>query len=194
MRSEPNILIVGTPGVGKSTLSQVVSEETGLEWLDISEIAKNNKCLEVYDPTYKSHVLNEERLLDEIEDQMEEGGKVVDYHGCDFFPQRWFDIVFVLRTDNTVLYDRLVHRGYSGKKLEDNVQCEIFQTILDEAKESYATNIVFELPSNLPSDMESNAEKIAEWVKQFKDNTKTTAPTTTTSSESDDSESIGMQL
>lgn len=26
------------------------------------------------------------------------------------------------------------YRGYSGKKLEDNVQCEIFQTILDEAK------------------------------------------------------------
>jgi hypothetical protein len=41
---------------------------------------------------------------------MEEGGKVVDYHGCDFFPKRWFDIVFVLRTDNTVLYDRLSAR------------------------------------------------------------------------------------
>lgn len=41
---------------------------------------------------------------------MEEGGKIVDYHGCDFFPQRWFDIVFILRTDNTALYDRLVNR------------------------------------------------------------------------------------
>ena len=41
---------------------------------------------------------------------MEEGGVVVEYHGCDFFPKRWFDAVFVLRTDNTILYDRLQQR------------------------------------------------------------------------------------
>lgn len=50
------------------------------------------------------------QLIDEMEDRMGQGGKIVDYHGCDFFPERWFDIVFVLRTDNTVLYDRLAFR------------------------------------------------------------------------------------
>ena len=38
------------------------------------------------------------------------GGCIVDYHGCDFFPERWFDLVLVLRADNTVLFDRLVKR------------------------------------------------------------------------------------
>ena len=41
---------------------------------------------------------------------MSEGGNIVDYHGCEFFPERWFDIVFVLRTDNTLLYNRLEKR------------------------------------------------------------------------------------
>lgn len=50
------------------------------------------------------------QLLDELESRMEEGGKIVDYHGCDFFPERWFDVVFVLRTNNTLLYDRLEKR------------------------------------------------------------------------------------
>lgn len=50
------------------------------------------------------------QVISEIEDKMDEGGKIVDYHGCDFFPQNWFDIVFVLTTDNTILYDRLVRR------------------------------------------------------------------------------------
>lgn len=50
------------------------------------------------------------QLIDELEDKMAQGGNIVDYHGCDFFPERWFDIVFVLRTNNTVLYDRLTHR------------------------------------------------------------------------------------
>jgi hypothetical protein len=41
---------------------------------------------------------------------MEGGGNIVDYHGCDFFPERWFDRVAVLQTDNSVLYDRLSRR------------------------------------------------------------------------------------
>jgi len=168
MRSSPNILVAGTPGVGKSTLCEQIAEATGLEWVDVSQVAKTNKLFEGYDSAYGCHVLNEEKLLDEIEDQMEEGGRIVDYHGCDFFPQRWFDIVFVLRTDNTTLYDRLAGRGYTGKKLQDNIQCEIFQTILDEAKESYEPSIVFELASNNTEDMESNIEKVTQWVEQYK--------------------------
>jgi len=41
---------------------------------------------------------------------MSKGGNIVDYHGCEFFPERWFDVVFVLRTDNSVLYKRLQQR------------------------------------------------------------------------------------
>ena len=41
---------------------------------------------------------------------MSEGGNAVEYHSSDFFPERWFDAVFVLRTDNTILYDRLQQR------------------------------------------------------------------------------------
>ena len=43
------------------------------------------------------------QVIDELEDRMQEGGVMVEYHGCDFFPERWFDAVFVLRTDNTIL-------------------------------------------------------------------------------------------
>ena len=50
------------------------------------------------------------QVLDEMEDTMQQGGNIVDYHGCDFFPERWFDIVFVLRCDNKTLYDRLEAR------------------------------------------------------------------------------------
>jgi adenylate kinase len=41
---------------------------------------------------------------------MEEGSILVDYHGCDFFPERWFDLVVVLQTDNSILHDRLTSR------------------------------------------------------------------------------------
>ncbi|XP_031569078.1 adenylate kinase isoenzyme 6-like [Actinia tenebrosa] len=99
---------------------------------------------------------------------MSDGGNIIDYHGCEFFPERWFDIVFVLRTDNTILYDRLEQRGYAGKKLSNNIDCEIFQTILEEARESYSKEIVHELPSNTPEDMERNLEQIQLWLQQWR--------------------------
>lgn len=41
---------------------------------------------------------------------MSEGGYIVDFHSCDFFPERWFDLVVVLRANTAVLYDRLKER------------------------------------------------------------------------------------
>ena len=124
------------------------------------------------------------QVIDELEDMMSERGNVVEYHGCDFFPERWFDMVIVLRTDNTILYDRLAKRsarpcvwvgvvthsslirGYSGQKLTDNVQCEIFQTILEEARDSYRPNTVYELPSNTTDNLEQNVDTICTLISE----------------------------
>ena len=59
-------------------------------------------------------------------------------------------------------------RGYKSKKLDDNIQCEIFQTILEEARESYKADIIHELQSNTPDDMEDNLDKIVSWIQQWK--------------------------
>ena len=40
------------------------------------------------------------------------GGQVVDFHSCDFMPERWFQLVIVLRTDNQILYPRLQARSH----------------------------------------------------------------------------------
>ena len=44
-------------------------------------------------------------------------------------------------------------RAYSEKKLSDNVEAEIMQVILDEAREAYREEIVIELPSNTIEDV-----------------------------------------
>lgn len=167
-RKEPNILVTGTPGVGKSLMCKMLSEKTGLTWLDVNALAFEYKCVESYDEVYKCPILDEDKLLDIMEDIMSKGGQIVDYHGADFFPERWFDIVFVLRTDTTKLYDRLVERGYKGKKLEDNIDCEIFQTILEEAKASYKPEIVHELTSNTMDQVTENINRICQWIEQWK--------------------------
>lgn len=59
-------------------------------------------------------------------------------------------------------------RGYRGRKLDENIQCEIFETILEEAKESYLPSIVFEMKSNTPQEMEKNIETITDHLREWK--------------------------
>jgi adenylate kinase len=50
------------------------------------------------------------QLLDSIEDEVKQGGYIIDWHACDLFPKSWIDLVVVLRVDSTLLYDRLKAR------------------------------------------------------------------------------------
>ncbi|THD20869.1 Adenylate kinase isoenzyme 6 [Fasciola hepatica] len=166
-RSKPNILITGTPGTGKTTLAKEIADRCSLNFVSVNDVAKEGELYDGYDDENDCHILDEDRVVDELEDYMMQGGQVVDYHSCDFFPERWFDAVFVLRTDNSVLYPRLSARGYSAKKIADLIHCEIVQVVLDEARESYREEIVMELPSNSLDDLEQNAQRISDWIVQW---------------------------
>ncbi|CAG8679564.1 18601_t:CDS:2 [Dentiscutata erythropus] len=170
-RQTPNILITGTPGTGKTTLSQLASESTGLHNIIVGELVKEKSLHHGYDQDFQSWILDDDKLVDELEETLSNGGNIVDFHSCEVFPERWFDLVLVLRTDNTILYDRLKDRGYSQKKITENIDSEIFQVILEEAKESYAAEIVVELQSNNIEDMQSNVTRIEEWVEAWKTRT-----------------------
>ena len=169
-RSKPNILVTGTPGVGKSKLEDALAQQLGMNVINVGQFAKENNCLGEWDAEYESHELDEDPLLDLLEEKVGkgEGGFVVEHHVPDLFPERWFDLVLVLRCNNTVLYDRLMNRGYAGKKLEENCQAEIFQTVLDEAKESYREEIVVELQSEVEEQVDSNVSRVVMWVDQWK--------------------------
>jgi adenylate kinase len=113
---------------------------------------------------------NTPQLLDYLEERKisEEGGSILDWHACDLFPERWIDLVVVLRCDSTVLYDRLTARGYKDKKLDENMDSEIMQVLLDEAREAYKEEIVVELRSDNADDVEGNLERIEQWVENWK--------------------------
>lgn len=132
-----------------------------------------------------------------LENLMKEGGNIVDHHACDFFPERCFDRVVVLQTDNSVLYDRFTKRysyqliitfpfvcisgisllnmsrlfdclrGYSDQKLASNTECQIFQVLLEEVKENYPEDIVVILRSDSLEDITKNVETLTSWISNW---------------------------
>ena len=171
-RNLPNILITGTPGTGKTaTAALCASTIMGggvLTHVDCSKLVVEKRLHTERNEEFDTWMLDDDALCDELEEQMAKGGNIIDFHTVDFFPERWFDLVLVLRTDNTILYDRLQKRNYSQKKITENIECEIMQVLLEEARESYSLNIVHEVRSDNVDDLENNVELIEKWCKQWK--------------------------
>jgi broad-specificity NMP kinase len=168
-RALPNIIITGTPCVGKTTTcAQLValasellptapassSSDAGngagagsgsgpvplrLRHLAVNQLVREKGCHEGWDDGVKSWIVDEERLGDEVEKivigfggeaegdgegEVEVdggggggGGWLIDWHACDLFPQRWVDLVVVLRCGSTeVMWDRLKERYVGAGK------------------------------------------------------------------------------
>ena len=56
------------------------------------------------------------------DDGIRDGGRIIDWHACDLFPQSWIDLVVVLRVDSTNLYDRLKARCVSEDREKNVIQ------------------------------------------------------------------------
>lgn len=185
-RRRPNVLITGTPGTGKTTLAALIVErlnenymnnendddDNGTEFakhINVGELIQVHQLYDGYDNILDTYILDDDKLIDHLDtvfdDAMHDNiSCITDYHVCDVFPERYFDLVLVLRTSTEILYDRYIERKYNDKKRTDNIQCEIMQMILEEAMESYDTEIVHEVSSNTMEDVESNILRVVQWI------------------------------
>lgn len=179
MRRYPNIIVAGTPAVGKTTtVTEILSGASGsdpaipLRHLSINDLVKSRSCHEGYDEELQTYIVDDDRLMDEVEKEISDGdgdgGWVIDWHSVGGFAVRWVDLVVVLRCEETdVLFDRLSKRGYKEDKIQENMDAEIFGVIGEEAREAWEEGQVVELKSEKVEDIEENAERIIAWVKQW---------------------------
>lgn len=122
------ILVTGTPGVGKTTLSSYLSSILQIPHIDVSSLIIKNKLYDMYseeDDTFdfsarkvRKHLKNV--LLDDF---------IVETHTIEIIKKYKFDHVFIIRAPVSILTKRLSERGYKAEKIEANIDCEIFNEI-----------------------------------------------------------------
>ncbi|MCQ2056087.1 MAG: adenylate kinase family protein [archaeon] len=126
------IAITGTPGVGKSTVANLLS--TKYKVIDINSYAKRNGLLEEFDVELGSYNVDTNKLNDSLKYKTKSREVVfLDGHLSHFVN---CDIIIVLRCDPNTIYKRLKQRGYSLRKIQDNIQSEILDIILSESVSS----------------------------------------------------------
>jgi adenylate kinase len=154
VRQKPNILVTGTPGVGKTSLAKLLAEYIeGLLYINVGELVNDKKLYKEWDNKFNVPIFDEDMVIDYLEPQIALGGNIVDFHTSNFFPERWFDLVVLLRCNNTELYDRLAARGYSQEKITENIDCEIHEVSQEEVYSSYKKEIILELSNEKQEEM-----------------------------------------
>ncbi|KAG5513185.1 hypothetical protein PMAC_001555 [Pneumocystis sp. 'macacae'] len=151
-RCRPNILICGTPGTGKTTHALRLRSLYDLHHLSVGDIVKKNKCHEGKNKTWDAYIVDETKTALK---PFREG----------YTTRR--NLVVVLRTQHTLLWDRLLERKYTLRKIQENNEAEIMQIVLDEAVTSFGSERVMELTSDILEQVDNNIIKIGEWIKQW---------------------------
>lgn len=154
------LLVCGTPGVGKTTFCEELARRTEFKHVEVARLIEEKKLYSEWDDENNCSIFDEDLVADEIEAQCSKPGVIIDFHSVDFIPPRLFQLIVVLRCETDVLYRRLEERHYSEKKIRGNIECEIFQVVLDEVKEAFEEVPLIELRADTIEDIDKNVQTV----------------------------------
>ncbi len=129
------IVVTGTPGTGKTNVARLISKKYNLKYVDLNKLIKNNKLYEKYDKKFKTFIVDIKKLKKFLADYVKNKDVVIDSHLSHYLDKKYVDLCVVVKCDIKVLKKRLKKRKYSKIKIRENLDSEIFDVCLIEAKE-----------------------------------------------------------
>lgn len=130
------ILVTGTPGVGKTTVSNKLSSKLDALCVGITDLVREKRLFASVDEARQTLIADTEEVSNHLQEifKSSEGNIIIEGHyAVDVVPKKDVDTVFVLRRDPSELEEKLKQRGFVGKKLWENLAAEILDVCLLDA-------------------------------------------------------------
>lgn len=144
------VALTGTPGVGKSSVADILKKKHGYEVINIMEIAIKNGFTLGYDENRESYIVDVDRvayyLRDVFRTKSREKNILLDGHLSHYMD--FSDLVVVLRCRPEILRGRLLEKGWKEEKIRENVEAEALDIILSEAVEIHGVRKVCEIDTS----------------------------------------------
>lgn len=126
--------LTGTPGTGKSSVSKILETDSGYNIIHLNELIKKENLYKEVDENRDSVVADMDiisRRVSEIVDEKNSPVTILESHLSHYIA----DTVVVLRASPEELEKRLLSRGYSSEKIQENMDAEELDIILFESVE-----------------------------------------------------------
>ena len=131
------IIVSGTPGTGKTTLSKKLAKELDYRYIDISKLIKEKGLQESYDKKRKCYEVDTRKLNKELIKIIKESKNlIIDSHLSHNLSKKYVDLCIITKCDLKKLEKRLKGKKYSKAKVRENLDVEIFDICLNEAREA----------------------------------------------------------
>ncbi|MDH5404364.1 MAG: AAA family ATPase [Candidatus Heimdallarchaeota archaeon] len=140
------IVITGSVCTGKSTIANALGEE-GYIVYNIFDIAKTLDCVSDYNSKYDAFMVDDTLLKNRIPSFLNElqGLVIIEGHYTNVLPSNLVKICFVLRASLRDLRERLILRGYSNKKIRENLAAETMDVCLSDSINQFSAKKVIEI-------------------------------------------------
>ena len=131
------IIVTGSVCSGKTTVAKLIAKKFNYKYLDVNKLIREKKLYEGYDKELDSYIIDERKLVKVLKGLIKKSKTrlVIDSHLSHYLPKSQVELCIVTKCDLKELKNRLKKRDYSEKKIRVNLDAEIFDVCLIEAKE-----------------------------------------------------------
>jgi len=145
------LIITGSVGTGKSTLAKKITDKSKFKHINLNNVIKSMNLFESYDKK-RNCVLVDVKKLNKFLIKLIKSSKenlIIDSHLSHYLPSKYVDLCIVTKCNLKILEKRLKKRKYSKDKIRENLDCEIFDVCLNEAKENKHKILVVDTTKDL---------------------------------------------
>ena len=142
------ILVTGTPGVGKTSVSRLLASKLDAVYISLAELVERERLISGVDKARGTLIADTDRVSKRVQEiiKSSECDVIVDGHyAVDVVPTKDVHMVFVLRRDPRELKDVMENRGFKERKLWENLAAEILDVCLWDAVSACGSDNVCEV-------------------------------------------------
>jgi adenylate kinase len=142
------IVITGTPGVGKTTISKALATKLRALYLSVGDLVKTENLILGVDVERQTLIADLKKLRERINSIIFSSSQdvIVDGHyASDVTSRNLVSYAFVLRRDPDDLKIKLKEKGFKELKILENVTSELLDVCLIDTVNNYGTELVNEI-------------------------------------------------
>jgi len=142
------IVLTGTPGTGKTSVSARLAEALSLDTVHVNDLVLRERLYSGYDGLRDTYVIDIRRASRRISEVVTTSSKevLIEGHLAQLVAsRRLVETALVLRCHPIVLKERLRRQGYRAEKVRENVLAELLDVCLVETVRAYGPRKVAEI-------------------------------------------------